>query len=172
MTTTAHISSPNRRRVPTPDLVGGLLLLVLMSGALVMTRGWDEEAALFPRAVSLAGAVLGLVLVVLSLIGTREAAPGLHDRDAADAQLEYIFHTASPRLWLVTMGWFGGFFVSLYVLGLYATAILYTVAYLRTQDQRSWLFTGTYAVILAGVLYLAFTVVLGQSVPPGFFGLS
>jgi hypothetical protein len=64
-----------------------------------------------------------------------------------------------------------GFFVSLYCLGLYATAVIFTVLYLRTQDGRSWLFSAIYAAILTGVLYLAFAVALAQRVPAGFFGL-
>jgi hypothetical protein len=172
MATTSPSPTPARRHIPAADLIGGVLLAAVMAGAFVLTRGWDHDAAVFPRGVSLGGAALGVVLVVRSLIGTREAPAVPHELETPDEQLEYVFHTATARQWLVTLGWFVGFFVSLYVLGLYPTAILYTVAYLRIQDNRSWVFSGIYAVLLTGVMYLAFSVVLTQQVPAGLFGLA
>jgi hypothetical protein len=156
--------------VHSSDLVGGVVLTALMLGAYSLTSSWDPHAAIFPRGVSLGGAALGLVLVVRSLIGTRDRAEEHHKEEAGD-DLEYVFHTSSPRQWLHTLGWFAGFFVSLYCLGLYATAVVFTVLYLRTQDGRSWLFSAIYAAVLTGALYLAFAVALAQKVPSGFFGL-
>jgi hypothetical protein len=148
MTTTPVEPTIGPRRVLASDLIGGIV----------------------PRGVSLGGAVLGVILVVRSLTGRREEVAEHHQEEASD-DLEYVFHTANLRQWVETLGWFMGFFVSLYCLGLYATAVIFTVLYLRTQDGRSWLFSAIYAAILTGVLYLAFAVALAQRVPAGFFGL-
>jgi len=169
MTTTPVEPTIGPRRVVTSDLIGGIALTVLMLGAFALTRSWDPHAAVFPRGVSLGGAVLGVILVIRSLIGRREEVLD-HQEEASD-DLEYVFHTANLRQWVHTLAWFVGFFVSLYCLGLYATAVVFTVLYLRTQDGRSWLFSAVYAAILTGVIYLAFAVALAQRVPAGFFGL-
>lgn len=169
--TTTQVPLRTPRRLATADLVGGIILAVVMGGALYLSRGWDHDAAVFPRAVAAGGLLLSVAVIVKALLGA--PAPEVPaEPESVDDNLEYVFHTASLRQWLVTISWFGGFFVALYVVGLYATAIVYTVAYLRTQDNRSWLFSGVYALILVGVLYAAFGLALAQPVPPGFFGLS
>lgn len=171
---TATATEPARqapRRIAVADLIGGVLLVVVMAGAWLLTRDWDDKAAVFPRGIALGGVVLGVVLVVRSLVGTRRA-PVVPDAEELEDDLDYVFHTASGRQWLVTLAWFGGFFVSLYVLGLYPTSIVFTVLYLHTQDRRSWLFSGIYALVLTGALYLAFTVALAQQVPGGLLGLA
>lgn len=167
---TQPVTAPLPRRVLVADLVGGLLMVGIMVGAFLMTRSLSPQAAKFPGAISIGGAALGVVLVVRALIGTREAAQDHSETE--DDELDYVFHTASARQWLATLAWFIAFFVSLYVLGLYATSILFTVLYLRFQDRRSWVFSGIYAVLLTGVLYLAFNVLLAQPVPAGYFGLA
>ncbi|MFF5987080.1 tripartite tricarboxylate transporter TctB family protein [Prauserella flavalba] len=167
---TPTVTAARPRRVLVADLVGGLLMVGIMVGAYVMTRSLSPQAAEFPAAISIAGAALGVVLVIRALIGTREAP---HDHsETEDDDLDYVFHTASTMQWLATLAWFIAFFASLYVLGLYATSMLFTVLYLRFQDKRSWVFSGIYAVILTGVLYLAFNVLLVQPVPAGYFGLA
>jgi Tripartite tricarboxylate transporter TctB family len=171
MTTAPALHDPAPRRILVSDLLGGALLTALFVGAFLLTGSWDSQAAIFPRGVSLGGAALAVCLVVRALIGTREVAQDHHQEEASD-DLEYIFHTANLRQWVVTLAWFGGFSVSLYCLGLYATAVVYTVLYLRTQDGRSWIFSAIYAFILTGVMYVAFTLALGQQVPAGLFGLS
>lgn len=168
---TTSLATPAPRRIIVPDLVGGILLAIVMGGALLLTRGWDHNAAVFPRGVSAGGLLLGLGLVVRSAIGTREPAKVIDEEEAAD-DLDYIFHTASRRQWALTLFWFVGFFVALYVLGLYATAIVFTVVYLKREDNRSWVFAGCYALVLTGVLYLAFGIVLAQPVPAGLLGLA
>jgi predicted membrane-bound spermidine synthase len=168
---TTPVATSTPRRIVVPDLVGGILLAIVMGGALLVTRGWDHNAAVFPRGVSAGGLLLGLGLVVRSAIGTRKPAEVI-DGDAVADDLDYVFYTASGRQWAVTLFWFLGFFVALYVLGLYATAVVFTVVYLKREDGRSWLFAGIYALVLTGVLYLAFAVVLAQPVPAGLLGLA
>jgi hypothetical protein len=157
------------------DVAGGVLLAVIFAVAFVLARDWDRQAALFPRGVSAIGFLLAVVLIVRAVFFPKAAVddePHEAEGPSVDDSLEYIFHTASLRQWLVTLAWFGGFFVALYVLGLYATAVVFALFYLRTQDKRSWLFCVTYAAVLTAVLYLAFSVLLAQPVPPGYFGIA
>jgi hypothetical protein len=156
------------------DVAGGVLLAVVFAGAFLLARDWDRQAALFPRGVSAIGFVLAVVLIVRTVFFPKAVTDEPHDAEgqSVDDSLEYIFHTASLSKWLVTLAWFGGFFVALYVLGLYATALVFPLVYLRSQDKRSWLFCVAYAVVLTAVLYLAFSVLLAQPVPPGYFGIA
>ncbi|MCW2843532.1 MAG: hypothetical protein JWN22_1448 [Nocardioides sp.] len=168
-------NTPAHPRRPTIDaeVLGGIVLAIVFGGAFWLARGWDRQAAIFPLGVSAAGFLLAIALTVRALTSRRMRAEAEtpHEEIAADDNLEYIFQTATARQWIVTLAWFGGFFVALYVLGLYASALIFTVAYLRTQDRRSWLFVIVYALVLVAVLYGAFTVLLAKPVPPGFFGL-
>lgn len=164
-------SVPPPRRILIADLVGGLLMVGIMVGVYLMTLTFSPQAAKFPGAISIGGAVLGAVLVVRALIGTREG-PQDHSESEDGGDLDCVFHTAGRRQWLEALGWFLAFFVALYVLGLYAAALLFTVLYLRFEDKRSWLFAGVCAVLLTAVLYLAFTLLLTQPVPAGYFGLA
>lgn len=160
--------SAARRKVDRAGLIGGLVLLAIMVAGYLLTRGWDHSAAVFPRGITLAGAVLSALLVLRSVIAPRpekEATEGEMDDD-----LDYVFHTADLPTWVVTLAWFAGFFVALYVIGLFATAMVFSVLYLRSQDNRSWLFSGTYAAVLTGVLVLIFNLALTQPVPAGLIG--
>jgi hypothetical protein len=155
------------------EVAGGVLLAVVFGGAFLLAREWDRQAAVFPLGVSAVGFVLSVVFVIRSLTSQRARAEAAtaHEKPSAEDNLEYVFQTATAREWLSTLAWFAGFFVVLYVFGLYVAAISFTIPYLRSRDNRSFLFAAVYAAVLAAVLYLAFTVLLAQPVPPGFFGL-
>jgi hypothetical protein len=162
-----------RRPGVDAEAVGGVILAVVFAGAFWLARDWDRQAAIFPLCTSAAGFLLAIGLVARALMSRRMRAEAEtpHEDVSAEDDLEYVFQTASARQWIVALAWFGGFFVALWVLGLYAAALVFTVAYLRTQDRRSWLFAIVYALILVAVLYGAFTVLLAKPVPPGYFGL-
>lgn len=183
--TNRHTTATERRNPFTsPDVIAGIVLAVVFAGAIVAASGWDRHAAIFPLSVS----GLGLLLAVAQItVGVRKAlhpaAPpaetpsavpttSVTQEELPEDALDSIFNTATARQWIVTLGWFALFFIALYVAGLYVAAPVFTVLYLKSQDDRSWLFSGVYAVVLTAVLYLAFSVLLAQPVPPGLFGLA
>ena len=61
------------------------------------------------------------------------------------------------------------FFVLLYATGLYVTAPIFSLLYLRFVGKRTWIFSATYAIVIAVVLYVAFELALGVPTPPGLF---
>ncbi len=179
------------RRGFSPETVADLvitgLLLVLFGWAFLEAIEWSDRAALFPHLVCGGMFVLsGLHLVQVLLRGRRElaaarasdagqlpAGPVAEPRGAEDDvnedDVEYVFQTAGARRWAGALGWILGFFVLLYVAGLFITAPVFSLLYLRLVGRRTWLLSVTYAVVVCLVLYLAFEVALGIPTPPGLF---
>ncbi|WP_328418486.1 tripartite tricarboxylate transporter TctB family protein [Micromonospora sp. NBC_00389] len=168
------VTGETDRKVYLPDLVAGVLLTLIFGAAFVTALSWSGKAAVFPLAIGGLGALLGVAFVLRSLLrpGKRDATPqrrvGDDDEDS-DEDLQYAFETASAREWAVALSYLVAFFVALYVLGLYFTAPLFAVAYLRHQAKASWVLSVVYAAVLFAVLYIAFGVVLQLPVPPGLF---
>jgi presenilin-like A22 family membrane protease len=59
------------------------------------------------------------------------------------------------------------FFVLLYLSGLYVTAPVFSLLYLRFAGKRTWIFSVIYAVVTAVLLYVAFELALGVPTPSG-----
>jgi hypothetical protein len=62
------------------------------------------------------------------------------------------------------------FFVLLHLAGLYVTAPVFSVLYLRYVGKRTWIFSASYAIVIAVVLYVAFELALGVPTPSGLLG--
>ena len=167
------------------DLVITVVLLALFGWAFLDAADWSFRAALFPRIVTGAGFVFCAVKLVqglLALVRGRATATapaldheplpagGTHEDEAAgEEDVEYVFATAGARNWAMALGWVFGFFVLLYVAGLFITAPIFSLLYLRFGGRQSWKVSVVYAVVVGVVLYLAFEVALGISTPPGLF---
>ena len=162
------------------NLVLTVLLLALFAWAYLETSELPFKAALFPRLVTGAGSVLAALLLLQSLLGLRNArsapaappAPGgdgAEVEDLNDDDVEYVFQTAGTRRWTEAIGWSAGFFVLLYVAGLFITAPLFSFLYLRFAGRRTWLLSTLYAVVVGALLYVAFELLLAVPTPPGLF---
>jgi hypothetical protein len=175
-----------RPRVPAgavADVVLTALLLALFAWALLETGEWSFRAALFPRIVTAAGVVFCVLKLVHAVTHLRRAratavvpdhepvpAGGTHeDEENEDEDVEYVFATAGRRNWAMALGWVAAFFVLLYVAGLFVTAPVFSLLYLRFGGGQSWKVSAIYAVVIGVVLYVAFEVLLGISTPPGLF---
>ncbi|WP_159961543.1 tripartite tricarboxylate transporter TctB family protein [Blastococcus haudaquaticus] len=191
--------APSRRSSTgaVADVVLGLLLLALFGWAFLEAADWSFKAAIFPRIVTGLGFSVAFLQVVQSLLrlaggrraaGARtpvtspagpiepvpaesvpQAAGTTAEDDANEDDVEYVFQTAGARRWTEAIAWVTGFFVLLYVAGLFVTAPLFSVLYLRFAGKRSWTFCAIYAVTIGAVLYAAFELALGIPVPPGLF---
>jgi hypothetical protein len=162
-------SERTARRWQVADLVLTAGLLIVFVAALLTARDWSFKTGLFPQMVAVVGAALAaLHLVVLVL---RRPSPDLEphgeDGEIEALDLEYIFEHASGGLWARTLGWVLGFFLLLYLVGIFVAAPVFTVAYLRFSAGASWLLTLVYAVVVGVLLYLAFVVFLQLPVPEG-----
>lgn len=164
--------NPGERVRHMPDVVGGVLLAAFFGGAFYLSTSFDREDAVFPLGVSGLGFLLSATFALqAALLGSRTVAhaadsPLESEVDPSD-DLDYVFATASRRQWLTTLGFFSAFFLSLFLLGVYATAIVFSVVYLRLQDGRSWKYSLLYAAVLAAVLHVVFVVALAQRLPSG-----
>jgi uncharacterized membrane protein YedE/YeeE len=169
------VGSSGRRGLPLADFTITLVLLALFGAALVSSSAWSVKAALFPRfvtGVGLALAVMHLIAIVVTALQRRpvEASPVPADDDdtAAGVDTEYVFANAGRAAWASALLWVAGFFVLLYVLGLFLAAPLFAVTYLRLSAERTWLFSIVYAAVIGAVLYIALEFALQVSTPPGF----
>ncbi|SEK92896.1 Tripartite tricarboxylate transporter TctB family protein [Blastococcus sp. DSM 46786] len=177
---TAAASTDRAARRPADtvaDLVLTVLLLALFAWAYLETSGLPPTAALFPRMVTGAGFVLTALLLLQSLVGLRkERSPapaaggdGAEVEELDDDDAEYVFQTAGARRWAEAIGWCVGFFVLLYVAGLFVTAPVFSFLYLRFAGRRTWLLSTVYALVVGAVLYVAFELLLAVPTPPGLF---
>jgi hypothetical protein len=172
-------ASPRASSGAVADVVLTVLLLALFGWGFLEAAQWSFQAALFPRIVTGSAFVLAALHLVHALLRLRRRAArtsggptGTPDADADDADADaddavQLFRTAGPRRWAAALGWVAGFFVLLYVGGLFVTAPVFSLLYLRFAGRRTWVFSAVYAVVTGVVLYLAFAVALGVPTPPG-----
>lgn len=157
------------RRVPLADLLLTVGLLAIFAVAFLTARAWSFETGVFPRMITALGVVLALLH--LAVLVMRRPAPDLHahgeDAEIEAVDVEYVFERAGTRLWLRNLGWIAGFFLLLYLAGIFVAAPVFTVAYLRLEARASWLLSVVYAVVVGAMLYLSFVVFLGLPTPPG-----
>lgn len=166
----AEVPAVSGRRPPeaVADVVITVVVLALFVGAFLAAGDWSLRAALFPWLVTGAGMVLAALHLVQALLRLRRPAPApdpTGDPDPDPDDVEYVFRTAGPRRWAGVLGWMAGFFVLLAVAGLYVTAAVFSLAYLRFAGNRTWIFSAIYAIVIAAVLYVAFELVLGVPTP-------
>jgi hypothetical protein len=178
-----------RASIDWGDVVICAALMLIFVAAFITARQWEAIAALFPEVATGIGAVLSAIFLGRSLVfpRRREQASVEHaaivDPLAAAAEAEEqvadqsdsdrtFFASLSLRDWAVSLAFFVAFFVSLYVLGLYITSLVFSVAYLKLQAKSSWWFSAVYAVVLTAALYGLFGYALQLPVPEGLFGLS
>ena len=162
------------RTLDRPNCVAGLILTVTFAGAFLLALEWDRKAAVFPLLVTGLGTLLAAALTIKAILSESDLVPAdtprPDDHQSSD-DLEYAFASASIKAWTVVLSYFGLFFVCLAVLGLYVTAIAFTIVYLRWEGKRSWRFSVGYAGVLLGVLYGVFAMALAQPVPAGIFSI-
>ena len=159
------------------EIVGSAVLLILFAGGLWLALGWSAKAATFPLGVTAIGAALSAAYLIRSCFKKQEspapaasAAVNLGDNDEdSDYDIDGILLSASAKDWAATLGFMSGFFISLFVLGLYTTAAVFTVAYLKFQAHSTWKLAILYTVILTGLLYVVFSLALQLPVPAGLF---
>lgn len=158
------------------DLVLGLVSAALFVLAAWQTAEWSFETALFPRIVTLTGAALSLLFLVLVTVrlARRRPAPvrdaetaALLDDDEDDTEVEYVFASAGRAAWAQALAWIAVHLLLLLLGGLFLASSVFTFCYLRWAGGRTWLLSAGYAVVLTVVLYVALRVLLVVSVPEG-----
>ena len=160
------------------DVIGSAALLVLFAVALLMALEWADRGSIFPLGVTAVGAALSGGHLLRSLVKKNPAPTPVEPIESqAGAGEEYeddaedILTTAGARDWMTTLGFVGGFFLALYIFGLYLATAVFAVVYLRFQAHSSWKFSVIYASVLTIALYLIFSVALELPVPAGVIRL-
>lgn len=156
-----------------------ILVLAVMVAAFVAALDWPQYAATFPLMISGFGtALLCLKLVQMILagaVGSGSAASepvNAAERPPADDEptekgMDSVFATSSRAAWMETLAAVTAFFVLLTLVGIIATIFVFCLAYLKLVAKRSILFSLTYAMLLLGLVYLMFVVLLTLPLPKG-----
>lgn len=163
-------------RINVSDLIITIVLLVVFGGAFLMALGYKELAGYFPLGVSALGIVGALTFLVRVLFFPRkpEAPKGALPEESqsfSDAEYEF-FRSLTARDWLQSSAWLAGFYVLLGVAGIYVATAVFTIAYLKFDVKKSWLFSAIYAVVLTGLVWVLFTMVLVLPLPGGLLELA
>jgi hypothetical protein len=164
--------------VHLPEIVGSAALFLIFAGAFVLALGWPLQAAIFPLCVTGTGSVLSAIYCLRAVLRrpSPEVEPvavklNLADNDEdSDDDIDHIFSAASRRDWQTSLGFLAGFFLALFLFGLYPTAAVFTVLYLKYQARSTWRFALIYAAVLTACLYGIFGLGLQLPVPSGIFG--
>lgn len=164
------------RHVHKPDLIITSVLLVGFIVAYLMATAWRDLAAYFPLGVSGAGAIASATFLIRVLFfPPKPTPPAINVPEVAKsvAEQEYeFFKNLTVRDWITSIGWLGGFFLTLAVFGIYVAMIGFTVGYLRFQTAKPWRFATIYAAVLGGVIYGIFEIALKLPLPGGLLGLA
>lgn len=179
---TSHEAAP-APRLQIGDVVITLFLLAVFVMAHVLSGDWPFRTAFFPRLLASAGVGLAILKLVGFGIQLRRGTKSLgttehpvtgslklvSEEEEEDRSLEYVFATAGARAWMGTVAWIAGFFVALYVLGVFVTVPVFAFAYLKLSGGASWLAAAVYAAVAGAVIWLAFSELLTIQMPTGLF---
>ena len=176
------------------DIIGGAIAAIVFAVALIMTIGWPDKAAMFPRIVTGSGLALALIFETGILLKWRRSkVPGYverphqsveervehhaHQEDAASSgendeheqveDVEYVFATAGRAAWAQVLGWVAVFLVLLTLFGLFIGSGIFAFVYLRWGGKRTWLFSAIYALVLPLILVSLFRWLLFIATPTG-----
>ncbi len=121
------------------------------------TQHWSTRSRLFSQVIVGPAVALALVQAVREIRRSRAGTPPPGPPEAAT--------TRAATLWL------GAFFASSFVLGLFATVPVFTVAYLRFEARFSWLVAAAYSVITVAFVWLVFDSLLHIPLMKGVIGV-
>ena len=148
-----------------------LLFIAVLAGvmgvALYVAAGYPFNARLMPQVVSIAVLVLLSVECVLTVRRSRAS----HDSvaPAADGKAEHEplwgakFRRTAPYL-----AWLLGLYLGIYLIGLMASAAIFTVAFCRLVGKMSWLSTLIGVALLIAALF-GLSEAFNMRWPVGYF---
>lgn len=158
-----------------PDLVIACVVLVLCAGAMALSFTYSSVVSLLlPRLAAGLGILCAALMIVstsralarqrektktASNTSTVEERATVPDPTEAEAEVdpndaEYVLSHTSRGVWLSTLGFIVGFFLVLYLCGLFVAAATLSLSYLVVVGKKSWLFASMYAAVLTGLLWI------------------
>lgn len=180
---TDQITGPRVGNRVKSDIVISAVILAISVGVLVWSLAYPSEMTLIlPRLAAGLGVLCTLWMIVSRSIQLARGTVGAPQTDAADDVLaelgedadevdandpEYILSHTSRRDWLVALGFIAGFFVALYLFGLFISAAALSLSYLIAVGRKKWWFAVIYTVVLIVALYVLMRVVTYIPSPAG-----
>lgn len=179
-TTDTHVGNPAKS-----DLVFSIVILVISVGALIWSFTYAEAVAmLLPRLAAGLGILSAVWMIIRKsreLVKQRAAAANYapagavettiddeDDEDEVDTNdAEYVLSHTSRRDWLISLGFIAGFFVLLYLFGLFIAAGVLSLTYLIFVGKRKWWFAVIYTAVLVALLYALMRVITYIPSPAG-----
>lgn len=191
------IQKRETRRVdlPVADLTITAVFVIVFLGGYLLSQSWENESALMPRMVSVAGlalAILYLVVLLFRVLRVTRSAPVVRsaksrdngwpssaakhasegdakNHDAVDEwDTGYVFATAGARKWISALLWLLLFFAALRVLGIVAATLILTFPYVRFVARGGWIASAVYGLSVCAVL-VALERLLSVQLPAGIF---
>ncbi len=181
--------SANANRTGVPDLVISCVVLIICGGALALSVTYPPAVSLLlPRLAAGLGLLCATWMILSKLISlarqrqeagaartanpvhvhTGEISAPAEDDDEVDPNdAEYVLSHTPRRVWLTTIGFIAGFFLVLYLCGLFVAAAALSLVYLVTVGKKSWLFSLGYTTVLTGLLWVLMRWVTYIPSPPG-----
>jgi hypothetical protein len=165
-----------------PDLVIACVVLLICGGALALSFTYPPATAmLLPRAAAVLG-VVGAAWIVVSKsteLSRRRVEAAVEDEDApADLSpdeeeevdpndAEYVLSHTPRDIWLMTLGILAGFFLVLYLCGIFIAAGALSLIYLLIVGKKTWSYALIYTVFFTGSLWFVLRVPTYILTPPG-----
>ncbi|APX92457.1 hypothetical protein BWR19_05605 [Halomonas sp. 1513] len=147
------------------------ILAGVMVVALYMAAGYPFNARLMPQVVAIAVLALLSVEAVLTVRRFR----GAQASDTAAPEGQHVGDTGNEPLWGAKfrrtapyLAWLAALYVGIYLIGLMASAALFTVAFCRLVGKMSWLASLIGVALLMAALF-GLTEAFNMRWPVGYF---
>ncbi|MEW1980229.1 tripartite tricarboxylate transporter TctB family protein [Citricoccus sp. NPDC079358] len=183
------MTAQSANRSAMPDLVISCVILVICGGAIAISITYPPSVSmLLPRLAAGLGLLCAAWIIISKSIALArqrletgvEGTTGpvddhtavlkvpTEDDDEVDPNdAEYVLSHTSRRVWLTTIGFIAGFFLVLYLCGLFVAAAALSLVYLIVIGKKSWLFSLIYTAVLTGLLWVLMRWATYIPSPPG-----
>lgn len=162
-------------RSAKPDLIIATAIFVISAGALALSFTYPPAVSmLLPRLAAGLGIFCAGWLIISKTLALRAAPrddeahrvvarrsaqeetsgidlPVAEDVDGNDP--EYVLSHTPRKIWAVTLGFIAGFFLVLYLAGIFVAAAALSFLYLFVVGKKTWLYSLVYTVVLTGLLW-------------------
>ena len=145
-----------------PETLFSLALVVLFAWAVWEARNWPLQARLMPWVVGIPMTVLALAQLVADLRGVEQKRSGFESEFGEGLEPAVV-----RRRVLTILGWIGGFFLLIHLVGFLIAVPLGTFLYLRVGSHESWRLSLLLSAIAAVLFYGIFGYGLNTPFPEG-----
>ncbi|QPZ38420.1 tripartite tricarboxylate transporter permease [Paramicrobacterium chengjingii] len=135
------------------------IFFIIFAGAFVLAQQFAEAARLMPNVITVIGATLSLVAMIIELRKLKSDAPRTDETRAAWKKVLTV--TFASTMWLL------GFVVLIYVFGMAVACLVYVPLFLWFVAKAKWWVIPIYTVALLALLLVA-QQFAGISLPDGY----